>query len=126
MAKQVILIRKDLGMRKGKMIAQGAHASMLVLLKPARVVGLDFCIPLPNKEWFDWLLGTFTKVVVGVDSEKELLSMIEKAEAKGLPNSIIQDAGKTEFHGIPTYTAGAIGPANDEEIDEITGELKLL
>ena len=32
-AKQVIVMRKDLGMRKGKMIAQGAHASMKVLLQ---------------------------------------------------------------------------------------------
>jgi len=28
--KQVIVLRKDLQMRKGKMIAQGAHASMKV------------------------------------------------------------------------------------------------
>jgi PTH2 family peptidyl-tRNA hydrolase len=29
--KQVIIIRKDLNMRKGKMIAQGNHASMGVI-----------------------------------------------------------------------------------------------
>ena len=28
--KQVIVLRKDLNMRKGKMVAQGAHASMKV------------------------------------------------------------------------------------------------
>ena len=37
--KQVIVLRKDLNMRKGKMVAQGAHASMAALLGTARREG---------------------------------------------------------------------------------------
>ena len=36
MIKQVIVMRRDLNMRKGKMVAQGAHASMAVLLNAGR------------------------------------------------------------------------------------------
>ena len=45
---------------------------------------------------------------------------------KGLPCALIQDSGLTEFKGIPTYTCCAIGPAKEELIDEITGDLPLL
>ena len=73
-----------------------------------------------------WLSGRFTKVVVRVDSEAELLEVYQKAKDAGLPCSLIQDSGATEFHGVPTYTAVAIGPDEAEKIDAITGQLKLL
>jgi len=55
-----------------------------------------------------------------------LLFIHSAAEIAGLPCSLIQDAGFTEFNGVPTYTAVAIGPAQATEIDKITGLLKLL
>ena len=73
-----------------------------------------------------WTSGSFAKVVVYVNSEKELLDIYYKAYSAKLPCSLIQDAGATEFHGVPTYTAVAIGPDYPERIDPITGELKLL
>ena len=73
-----------------------------------------------------WVLGKFTKVVVGVQTEAELLALRDQAAAAGLPYSLIQDAGDTEFGGVPTYTALAIGPAQAERLDPITGTLKLL
>ena len=56
-AKQVIVMRKDLGMRKGKMIAQGAHASLKVLTDRRRSVDDDtFAIALTV--WvFGWTGG---------------------------------------------------------------------
>jgi len=130
--KQVIVIRKDLQMRKGKMIAQGAHASMKVILDmminnyededyKGFSIGVIKGSPLEN-----WLLGIFTKVVVGCDSEEELLHLRFQAIDKNIPNAIIKDAGKTEFHSVPTFTALAIGPDEVSKIDEITGHLKLL
>lgn len=73
-----------------------------------------------------WLTGLFTKIVVSCDSEEELLELHKKALSKKILTSLIQDSGKTEFNGIPTYTAVAIGPDNIEKIDSITGHLKLL
>jgi PTH2 family peptidyl-tRNA hydrolase len=142
--KQVIVMRKDLKMRKGKMIAQGAHASMLAILKEM-YLEKEFIDPV--KEWVlhtntikdplhEWLAGRFTKITVGVMSEDELFEIYEKAlSVEGMytgtirikmPCAIIQDSGKTEFHGIPTYTCAAIGPWWVDEIDDITGGLPLL
>jgi len=128
--KQVIILRKDLKMRKGKMVAQGAHASMAVLLNEGFIEEWErgerqYRIRL-SEEMEAWISGIFTKICVSVDSEEELLNIHKQAEDAGLLCSLIQDAGLTEFDGVPTYTAVAIGPADSEDIDKITGELKLL
>lgn len=130
--KQVIVIRKDLNMRKGKMVAQGAHASMKAILDLGELVPADFeqqfdsfSIPL-NEDLFGWLMGLFTKVCVSVNSEEELIDIYNKAQEAGLICSIIQDSGLTEFGGVLTYTAVAVGPAKRDKVDEITGHLNLL
>lgn len=146
--KQVIVVRTDLNMRKGKMVAQGAHASMKVLLD--RVIigfavpawggytfsrsedgGIDSEVPailLPNlsAEMKEWICGAFTKICVGVGSESEFAAIASAASIAGLPCAAIQDNGLTEFKGAPTWTALAIGPAKASDIDKITGHLKLL
>jgi PTH2 family peptidyl-tRNA hydrolase len=123
--KQIIVLRKDLNMRKGKMIAQGAHASLRAILKLGMQVGDSFVIPL-DERLAPWLLGRFKKICVGVNSEAELLALHEKAQAAGLITSLIKDAGLTEFGGVPTYTAVAVGPDRADRVDAITGELPLL
>lgn len=127
-AKQVIVMRKDLGMRKGKMIAQGAHASMAVLLDRGEMEpdGVEYRIEL-TPAMHTWVVtGRFTKVCVSVNSEAELDAVVAKARAAGVPCALIVDAGKTEFHGVPTKTCCAVGPAWTDEVDAITGELPLL
>lgn len=112
--KQVLIIRKDLGMRKGKMIAQGAHASVNAVFKAHKGIVTN------------WMLHGSTKIAVSVDSEKELDEIYKSAIDAGLVTAFIVDKGTTEFQGIPTATAVAIGPAPSQEIDKITGDLKLL
>lgn len=73
-----------------------------------------------------WLGGRFTKVCVAVGSEVELDEIHARALAAGLPCALIVDAGKTEFHGVPTRTCLAVGPAWADEVDAITGGLPLL
>lgn len=131
--KQVIVVRKDLNMRKGKAISQGCHASMKVFLdrcgKDDECFGNQKSYTLYYEKgdtWDIWLNGLFTKVVVSCDSEQELLDIYQQAKDKGLPCSLIVDAGLTEFNGIPTKTCIAIGPAYSKYIDPITGHLKLL
>jgi PTH2 family peptidyl-tRNA hydrolase len=134
--KQVIIVRKDLNMRKGKMVAQGAHASMAAVLSCGGYVGgleglggyssKDFTIPLDNPALCEWLEGRFTKICVSVDSEQELVDIIQKAKCAGIITSLITDAGLTEFNGVPTITCGAIGPEYPENLNELTGHLKLL
>jgi PTH2 family peptidyl-tRNA hydrolase len=128
-AKQVIVLRNDLGMRKGKMVAQGAHASMGALLDLGRVQkgkrSKELVIPIYD-EIESWLVGSFIKVCVRCDSEQELLDLHQEAKRANLPCKLITDAGRTEFNGVPTKTAVAIGPGPASKIDKITGHLKLL
>ena len=109
-------------MRKGKMVAQGAHAWMRAILNGARREGDVLCIPLDEP----WLCGRFKKICVSVDSESELLKLHQQALDAGLITALIRDAGLTEFGGVPTYTALAIGPDEDAKIDELTKNLPLL
>ena len=125
MIKQVIVVRKDLNCRRGKWMAQSAHASMAVLLQSINLEEGTHTLH-QNPSIKEWLQGRFTKIVVSVDSEEELLLIHQKALEAGIPCSLIQDCGATEFHGVPTYTCCAIGPDEEEKIDLITRGLKLL
>lgn len=125
-AKQVIVMRKDLNMRKGKMIAQGAHASLKVFLDRGTTEdGKSYSFSLTPAMQV-WLGGRFTKVCVSVDSEAELDEVATAARAAGIPVAVIVDSGQTEFHGVPTKTCLAVGPAWSDEVDAITGKLPLL
>lgn len=128
--KQVIVIRKDLNMRRGKQIAQGCHASMKVFFDLGEWHDTEdrdyYQIYGMTKEMKDWIDGRFTKIVVSCENESELDELYNKAKENKLPCSLIIDAGLTEFKGIPTKTCIAIGPANPEKIDNITKHLKLL
>lgn len=131
--KQVIIIRKDLKMRRGKEIAQGSHASMRFLCERIRQHQSIFQYikswicgksPWTDAEWA-WITGSFAKICLRVDSEQELLSLYQQAVDAGLVASLVTDKGLTEFDGVPTNTAIAIGPDYSSKIDIITGGLKL-
>lgn len=130
--KQVLVLRKDLNMRKGKMAAQASHASWHALFDPtaATAVPTDdgrvaVTFVLTADEWA-WCRDMSTKIVLGVDSEAQLVDVHQRARAAGLPCALIRDAGLTEFAGRPTLTAVGIGPAEADRIDPITGGLTLL
>ena len=123
--KQVICVRHDLKMRRGKQIAQGAHASMSFLCRGLQVAGSVLLDDFSEVERA-WLTGSFAKVCCRVNSEEELLAIRDQAAEAGLEVHLITDSGKTEFHGVPTNTCLAIGPDVAEKIDPVTGELELL
>ncbi len=118
--KQVMVYRRDLKMRKGKIAAQCAHASMAVFFLGAQGPVDSLHIELDGPSAL-WTRGRFTKVVLSTDGEDEILRIHAMARHAGLPTSLITDAGKTEFGGVPTRTTVAIGPASSFEIDAITG-----
>lgn len=132
--KQVIVWRHDLKVRKGKIGAQIAHASLKAILDlmewsdefpddsgSAAILEMDRNGPL-----YKWLKGSFSKICVYVDSEEDLLKVYQQAKDAGIITALITDNGNTEFHGVPTRTCCAIGPDYAEKIDQITGHLKLL
>ena len=110
--KQAIVVRTDLKMGKGKTAAQCSHASVAVLEKVDKSVVEQ------------WKEEGMKKVVLKVSGKKELLDLFETAK-RSLPATLIKDAGLTQIKpGEPTCIG--LGPAKEEELDRITGELKLL
>ena len=109
--KQVIIVRKDLNLKKGKLSTQVAHAAILASKKS------NF------KE--DWEKEGQKKVVLWCRNSEELLNLFQKAISEKLPAAIVEDAGLTQ---IPkgTKTCIGIGPAPEEKIDKITRDLKLV
>lgn len=142
--KQIIIIRTDLKnsqghkVRTGKLIAQACHASIAFLTNKIRKqmiksesifpdmesnVAFESRLSEAEKEWIN---GSFFKVCVGVDSEKELLDILEKARSMGVEVNLITDQGHTEFNGVHTNTCLALGPDYSSKLDVISGHLKLL
>ena len=113
MYKQVILIRMDLELPKGKLGAQAAHAAVECVLKA------------DSKNLKAWKAEGMKKVLLKVENEKELFKYIQFAKDKKMNTCVITDAGRTVVEP-GTVTCGAIGPDEEEKIDEITGKLKIL
>jgi PTH2 family peptidyl-tRNA hydrolase len=114
--KQVIAVRRDLKIGRGKTAAQVAHASLTSYLEVLK----------RRPAWAEaWLRQGQKKVVVAVKDLEELFSLRDEAEAAGIPTALIQDAGLTQLEP-GTITALGIGPAPEELIDKVTGHLSLL
>ena len=135
--KQMIVVRRDLRMRKGKIAAQAGHACVTAVLaaleregRLAEVHAENGGIVLtpsdkPATPLSEWFARGVAKVCLYVNSEEELLAIDQKAKAAGLISALICDNGITEFHGRPTYTCLAFEPALPETVDPITGDLPL-
>lgn len=111
--KQAIVVRTDVGMGTGKLAAQAAHAS----LKAYENAGPD-----ARRTWSN---GGQKKVVLKVASEPEIYELADQARREGLPHSVVRDAGHTQLEP-GTVTAMAVGPGEENLVDRVTGELKLL
>ena len=135
--KQVIVVDKSKQMYVGKIVAQGSHASLGALLTMFnKKTYLDertkYEVTFNEGSILDkWLNGIFTKVCLGVNSESEMLEIYtnvirynETAKEK-IPIVLIEDCGKTCFHGEKTKTCLGIVPFWSDVIDEFTGHLKL-
>jgi peptidyl-tRNA hydrolase, PTH2 family len=124
--KQVIVVRKDLNMRKGKIAAQVAHASIKFLVENNESERSDeLFVKLSNEESI-WVNDCFKKVVVSVDSEDELENLILRGRVLDIEVHSIIDSGLTEFGGQKTLTCAAFGPTDAKILDTITGHLKLM
>lgn len=110
--KQAIVARTDIGMGEGKLAAQVAHASLSAYEDASR------------KAQKEWKGEGQKKVVLKASGEDQLFSLAEKARAEGLPHAIIRDAGHTQLEP-GTATTLAVGPARDDLVDRVTGDLSL-
>lgn len=145
--KQVIIVRRDTEpkMRMGKVAAQVAHASLAVLLnhffgeyknrhlRPTETIeGSKIKKYYRTEIWLpeddpiiQWINNSFVKVVVK-GTLSDVVEAYNEAKKQGIPCSLIEDKGLTEFGGKVTITCCAIGPDDPEKIDKITGHLELL
>ena len=124
--KQLIIIRKDLGMKKGKLASQAAHASMAALLSIAQRDEKSLVIDYTHHEIAgEWIKGSFAKIALAVSSEEELKQCFDIAKEHGFPCAYIVDSGVTVFNGQPTPTCIGIGPAKSEELDALFSSLPL-
>jgi len=152
--KQVIIFRKDLlkgenGIRKGKFGAQCAHASLnafLSFFEWTKHVSVSGGIYEADQHFFElnykesigedgskglfnnWINGIYTKVVLGVENEEELMRVYQAFQDNdmfpiGIPMALITDVGKTEFHGQATVTCLGVGPYLSDELDKVTKDM---
>ena len=117
--KQVLVIRKDLILSPGKVVAQGAHASMGAYndaMNRWDAIGMDMVRA--------WEEGGKKKVVCAILSEEALLDLAKECDKANIGHYLVRDAGKTEV-GPNTPTALGIGPDFSRHIDKLTGNLRL-
>ena len=126
LAKQIIVVNRNLNMPQGKLAAQVSHASLGALFKCGLKTDVLLQIDLRNGDAVqEWLNGSFTKIVLYVKSDEKLVSVFEKAQEAGLPSVLITDAGHTVFDK-PTRTCVGIGPVFPDQLKGITDKLRVL
>lgn len=143
LTKQVIIVNKGLGMSKGKMAAQVAHASEAFLLKQflngtgtkenkydnlGVLSGYTLQIPV-DLDIYEWITSSYAKVVCEVKNEAELQKVVDKAIKAGMIEDEdffkIIDNGYTEFNNQKTWTCIGFRPMKSEDIDKVTKRLRL-
>jgi len=111
--KQVIVVNEELNLPRGKLAAQVAHASVASL------------VASEAEQQQNWFNVGMPKIVLAGENLSQLQVLYEKCQELKIPAYLVQDAGKTVVEA-GTVTCLGIGPATPEEIDKITGSLKLL
>lgn len=114
--KLVVVVRTDLGLSKGKLAVQVAHAAVNCAVQ-ARTSH--------RRTYDEWYRQGQKKIVAKVPTLRELHELRSMAEARGIITSLVTDAGLTQ---VPpgTTTCLGIGPAPSPEVDRLTGDLPLL
>ena len=117
--RMAICLNSELGMSKGKLCAQAAHGALSAFR--AAHGGTEAQRTLLRA----WLREGQAKVVLRAAGEDALLALHAAAVARGLPCSLVRDAGRTQV-AAGSLTCVALGPGAASDLAEVTGELKLL
>ena len=111
--KQVMIVRTDIKMGKGKIAAQCCHAAIGAYKQADK------------EKVRKWENEAYAKVVLKAPTLQDLYNLREIARAKGVAYYLVTDAGRTQLPKS-TVTVLGLGPDEDDVLDEITGDLKLL
>ena len=112
--KMVLMIRGDIKMSKGKVLAQISHAVVSATVKAYTSTNI----------FYKWQADGEKIVILKVPNLKTLLTIMNIATRKKVQNGFVIDAGLTELKE-GTITIGYVGPDYDNKIDKLTGQLKL-
>ncbi|KXJ81747.1 hypothetical protein RP20_CCG018135 [Aedes albopictus] len=112
----VLVVRSDLGLRKGKIASQCAHAAVMCYMRSASV---------NQAKLNSWLVQGQPKIVVKVENLEEMVEIAKKANEKRVVAEIVRDAGRTQISS-GTETVLGLGPDSSDVIDSLAGHLKLL
>lgn len=151
--RQVIILRKDLDMSAGKLIAQASHASMAFLVtmikdyaKPHKDYGLFWTrsskkdaemyiadLYIEAEMFEEWFKGSFTKTICEAKNRNNLMKAVKIAEEMGLKEGkdyfLIKDNCLTELKPEDadgrTLTAIGFVPLEDEVAHKISKKFQL-
>jgi peptidyl-tRNA hydrolase, PTH2 family len=114
--KQVLVIRSDLEMGRGKAAVQCAHAAVSAAEEARNHL---------HSWWKSWMEEGQLKVAVKVPDLDSVLDLERKGRSKGIPAHLVRDRGLTQ---VPpgTITCLGLGPAPADIVDSLTGNLTLL
>lgn len=117
--KMIFVVNMDLNMGRGKQCAQVAHAALGLYLQIQQSGDDEVQFKI-----YQWLSMGSKKIVLKGNDINHMLKIQEGAENAKLPNFLVSDAGCTQI-APGSKTVLAIFGMN-EEVDKITGSLKLL
>lgn len=152
--RQVIIVRKDLNMSAGKLMAQANHASMAFLTskicklaEPLKVINGAYksscsradaetylaTLEINAKMFEDWFLGSFTKTICEAKNKNRLMKAVQIADELGLKEGkdyfLIRDNCLTELEPEDedgrTLTAIGFAPLEDEVAHKISKKFQL-
>lgn len=113
--KMVLVVRTDINMKPGKVASQCAHAAVACYQASST----------RNPELTRiWEAVGQPKVVLRCSGETTFYSLESRATKHKLIHALIKDAGRTELQP-GTKTVLGIGPGKVEDVDAVTGHLKL-
>ena len=125
--KQVIVVRRDLKLRRAEIASCVARASSAFIIENIEDSDDNKLVASLTQEEKEWFLGDRKTIVLGIQSEDALRRIIDKAEIQGLNVNVIS---KRSFDEKISYEdvviCVAIGPHDEDLIDEVTGNLKLV
>lgn len=123
--KQVILLRRDMKLRRAEAAALASKASMTFIIEGDESDrGGSVKVDLSGIE-AEWMLGSATRIVLGVASEESMRKLLLKAEIQGVSTYEITGVSDDKVDEGIQLIAASLGPDDGDKLDLITGNLKL-
>lgn len=123
--KQVILLRRDMRLRRAEAAALSSKASMAFIVEGDESDQSGTVKVTLSGIEAEWMLGTSTRIILGVTSEDAMRKLLLKAELQGVSTYEITGSSSGKVDEGVQLIAAALGPDDSDKLDLITGNLKL-